>query len=604
MKSNTSGKPPAFDEKYTTSQLLRRLLNYMSSHKKALFPMIGFVLLANPFHVLRPAVVALAFDAIEAGETRDLFIRLVLIYVAVHSLSWIFGVAGGIARLNVMQAVLHDIREDAYRSIHLQDMVLLDNQGTGKLMSRITNDTRQLDGMIMSLMRIVRNAVMATTAFVLIFMRSWQLALLVLVLVPFSYWATRRFSTWNRDASKEWQASIASINAAFQESMAGISVAKAFGQEDKSIAEFSNVNKDSYLHAKRMTGINVAVFPAFSAMKEVVRFALLLVGVFLVVHGYTDNGTILLAIMVFAYFLDPLMVIAMDITAIQSGFSAMERIFSLIDTEPTISSPQHAVHKKLVGKISFEAVDFEYVPGTPVLRDVSFSVAANESVAIVGHTGAGKTTIASLVLRFYDANAGSISIDDIQIRDYDLDSLRSQIGLVSQNVFLFNGTVLENIKYGRPEATEAEITKVLDSLSSRELFDVLPEGLHTTVGERGRGLSIGQRHMIAFARTLLTDPRILILDEATASVDPYTEALIQEGLEHLLQNRTAITIAHRLTTVRNADRIIVLDKGQIVEEGSHDDLLAKEGQYAQLYKKYFHHQSEAWIEEIGEVFAD
>jgi len=301
-------------------------------------------------------------------------------------------------------------------------------------------------------------------------------------------------------------------------------------------------------------------------------------------------------------FLYPLMRVASQISTIQSGFAAMERIFSIIDAEKLVRNPPEPIVRSITGKITFENVYHQYETDTLVLKGINLEIQPGETIAIVGETGAGKTTIASLLMRFYDISQGAIKIDDIDIREYDLQSLRSQIGLVSQDVFLFSGTVLENITYGKPDATLEEVQEVIRIVSADEFIAALPDGLATELGERGKGLSAGQRQMISFARTLLTDPKILILDEATAAVDAYTESKIQDALEKLLANRTSIVIAHRLTTIKNADRIIVLERGQIIEEGNHESLMAKGGHYSKLYETYFKHQSAEWLSEISEVF--
>ena len=247
-------------------------------------------------------------------------------------------------------------------------------------------------------------------------------------------------------------------------------------------------------------------------------------------------------------------------------------------------------------------VYFEYVENTPVLENVNLHIKPGEMIAIVGHTGAGKTTIASLLMRYYEITQGSLKIDNVEVRDFSLASLRSQIGLVSQDVFLFSGTVLDNIRYGKPDASLDEVRAAMIIVSAEEFIDALPDGLQTKLGERGQGLSAGQRQMVSFARTLITDPKILILDEATASVDAYTESRIQTALESLLKGRTSIVIAHRLTTIQNADRIIVIDQGKIVEEGNHDQLVKKKGVYNDLYETYFKHQSAEWIEDISKIY--
>jgi ATP-binding cassette subfamily B protein len=333
-------------------------------------------------------------------------------------------------------------------------------------------------------------------------------------------------------------------------------------------------------------------------------FGLNLFGGWLVLATGIDMEVILLFILLLNRFLYPLMRVGAQISTIQSGFAAMERIFSIIDAEKTIKNPEEPVFQDIKGHVTFDKVYQHYEPDNPVLKNINLAIKPGESIAVVGHTGAGKTTIASLLMRFYDINEGSIKIDGVDIRDYDLHNLRSQVGLVSQDVFLFSGTVLDNIRFGKPDATLEEINEVIRIVEAQEFIDALPDGLETVLGERGKGLSAGQRQMVSFARTLLIDPKILILDEATAAVDAYTESKIQEALEKLLANRTSIVIAHRLTTIKNSDRIIVLDHGEVIEEGDHETLMSNGGPYSELYETYFKHQSAEWISEISEVFSE
>jgi ATP-binding cassette subfamily B protein len=289
------------------------------------------------------------------------------------------------------------------------------------------------------------------------------------------------------------------------------------------------------------------------------------------------------------------MVLSVFFPQLSQGMAAYERILDIIDSEPNVKQNPNAIDiDTLEGEIIFKDIDFCYREGKWVFNGLNLYIKKGEKLAIVGHTGAGKTSLVSLLTRYYEFQGGSIEIDGIDIRDMSLNSFRRNLGNVQQDVFLFSGTIEENIRYGRQDALEEDLWKAIKTVHLEELIEYLPEGLQTTIGERGKGLSAGQQQLVSFARAILTDPRILILDEATSSVDAYTEAIIQEALEELLSNRTSIIIAHRLSTIVNADRIIVMDKGQIVEEGTHKSLLIQGGKYAKLYKQYFEHQSLDW----------
>ncbi|MHA1228404.1 MAG: ABC transporter ATP-binding protein, partial [Candidatus Hodarchaeales archaeon] len=319
--------------------------------------------------------------------------------------------------------------------------------------------------------------------------------------------------------------------------------------------------------------------------------------------GFLSAGTLYVFISLLDRFFFPVTQIVNFYAQIQAGFAGFERILQVIDTEPEVQDLGDVELEKIKGKIEFQDVDFEYVSGTPVLKNFSLTINPGEKLAIVGHTGAGKTSIIAILARFYEFQGGKILIDGINIRDIKLKSYRKHLGIVLQTPFLFNGTIEGNITYGRKDASQEDFQKALEVSRVNEILEYLKDGLQTQVGEGGALLSTGQRQLVSFARALLADPKILILDEATSSVDAYTESMIQESLEELMKGRTSIVIAHRLSTVKNADRIIVLDKGEIIEEGDHASLLAKGGEYATLYNTYFKHQEVTWESEASAVRA-
>ena len=493
---------------------------------------------------------------------------------------------------------------ETYISLQEHDLGFFDVQATGEIMSRITNDSQELNNMITVVGQFVSNFVIVFSVLGIMLAVNWQLGLVTLGMGPVVFLAAFMFRRFSRKTSGKWRAAIAEVNTSFQESVSGISVAKAFGREEKSKEEFEVINNATFQMARRRALALTGIWPVLDGVSVLSIFSINLFGSWLVIQNLASASTIIFFILLLNRFLYPLARVASQISTVQSGFAAMERIFSIVDAEKVVKNPDNPVKRQILGRITFENVNHEYVPNEPVLKNINVNIEPADSIAIVGHTGAGKSTIASLLMRFYDIKDGSIKIDGVDIRDYDIQHLRSQIGLVSQDVFLFSGTVLDNIKFGRPDATIDEVNEVLDIVAAQEFIDALPEGLETELGERGKGLSAGQRQMISFARTLLTDPKILILDEATAAVDAYTESKIQEALDKLLANRTSIVIAHRLTTIQNSDRILVLDNGELVEEGNHVLLMSKGGLYSELYETYFKHQSAEWISEISEVFSD
>ncbi|NHJ87272.1 MAG: ABC transporter ATP-binding protein, partial [Asgard group archaeon] len=523
-------------------------------------------------------------------------------YVGLNLLLWVLQVIQNVLITIITQKVIKRIQVETYKSLQEHDLSFYDKQATGEIMSRLTNDSQELNEMINVVAQFISNFVIVFAVLGIMFFISWQLSLIALGMAPIVFIAGLLFRRFTRRTSGKWRAAIGEVNASIQESVSGISVAKAFGREEKSKDEFDVINNKTFYFARRRAFALTGIWPVMDGITVLGIFSINIFGSWLVLHNFTNTSAILFFILLLNRFLYPLARVASQISTIQSGFAAMERIFSIIDAEKKIKNPANPVFQEIKGHIQFDHVDHEYEPGIPVLHDINLVIKPGESIAIVGQTGAGKTTIASLLMRFYDISSGSLKIDGVDIREYDLHYLRSHIGLVSQDVFLFSGTVLDNIRFSKPDATIAEVNKVIDIVSAREFIDALPDGLETELGERGKGLSAGQRQMISFARTLLSDPKILILDEATAAVDAYTESKIQDALDKLLENRTSIVIAHRLTTVKNSDRIIVLDHGKIIEEGDHETLMSLNGLYSDLYETYFKHQSAEWISEISEVF--
>ncbi len=616
----------SYDRQYSDIELLKRFWRYLKVYKKYLLFIIVGILATAVVTILPPSMVQSAFEAL-ADRTNpfpqaidfmptSLFLWKFQInlwravypyaigYVLLSLFLWLAQVLLGIIVTIVSQKIIKRIQMETYESLQEHDLRYFDTQSTGQIMSRITNDSQELNDMINVVSQFVANFFILFAVLIWMFVVNWRLTFITLGMAPFVFIVAFFFRRITRLTTGKWRASIGEVNASFQESVAGISVAKAFGREKKSKEEFEVINQATFYHAKKRAFAVMGIWPLMDGISTIGVFGITLYGSWLFFGSLASSDVILLFLLLLNRFLYPLVRVASQFSIIQSGFAAMERIFSIVDAKKEITNPANPVSKELQGQITFEDVFHQYVQGELVLNNINLKIQPGESVAVVGHTGAGKTTIASLLMRFYDIFKGSIKIDGVDIRDYDLHNLRSQIGLVSQDVFLFSGTVLDNIRYGSPEASLSQVQEVINIVSAQEFIDALPDGLETELGERGKGLSAGQRQMVSFARTLLTDPKILILDEATAAVDAYTEWKIQEALDKLLADRTSIVIAHRLTTIKNSDRIIVLDQGKIVEEGDHEGLMKEKGLYSELYETYFKHQSAEWIAEISDVFTD
>jgi ATP-binding cassette subfamily B protein len=394
---------------------------------------------------------------------------------------------------------------------------------------------------------------------------------------------------------------MANVNSAIKEAVTGIAIAKNFRQEAAIYGEFEKVNASSFQANVRRGFVLATVFPTLNALAGVGTAIMVYVGGQRSAAGIVSVGAWYLFVTSLDRFWFPLLNLSAFWTQVQNGLSAAERVFALIDAESAVKQAAQNAVPPLKGQIEFNLLGFHYKPDEPVLKEFNLQIQAGENLALVGHTGAGKSTIAKLISRFYEYQSGELLIDGCDIRSFDLTAYRQQLGIVSQTPFLFSGTVMDNIRYARPETGAGEIERISRQIGEGDWFETLPDGLLTEVGERGNRLSMGLRQMVSLMRVLVQRPAIFILDEATASIDPFTESQIQQALGLILKESTSILIAHRLSTVRASDRIIVLRQGQIIEQGHHDHLMTQSGHYAELYSTYFRHQSLDYIEQSAEL---
>jgi ATP-binding cassette subfamily B protein len=491
--------------------------------------------------------------------------------------------------------VLRDMRAQVFRHVHRLSLGYFTKHEAGDIMSRFTNDMDTLQQVIgFGLVQVFQGGLLIFWIIYTMLSKSWAFALISLVTLPLMFIATRWFSGQARKAFRQARQEIGSVNADLQENIAAVREVQAFSREAENIEQFreSNAaNRDANIKAQAFTA---ALAPTLEALSYVSLAIVAAVGGILLLSEQSLFGTSISVGLIITFigytqqFNNPVQQISILWTNLQSAIAGTERIFNLLDAEPGISDKPDAIELPQVqGRVRFNDVWAEYNPGEPVLKGISLSAEPGETIAIVGPTGAGKTTIINLLPRFYDVSAGSVTIDGHDVRDVTAYSLRDQMGIVLQDTFLFSDTVLNNIRFGRPEATDEEVIAAAKLARAHEFIEKLQDGYETVLGERGSGLSQGQRQLLSIARVALTDPRILILDEATSSVDTRTERQIQTALDKLLKGRTSFVIAHRLSTIRNADQVLVLEAGQIIESGTHDSLLAQQGFYYDLYMSQF-----------------
>ena len=593
----------AYDRQYSDRQLLRRIAEYFRPHRKRISWVIFYLLLIAFAGAGIPLFLAYSLNQIGNALNGDLILLFAGGVALLGLLIWLASWARRVLASKAIGDVVMAIRMDGFRAAATIDLSFYDEFSSGRIVSRITSDTREFGDVIVLVTDLISQIGLAMIMVVGLVVVNRELSLYLIGYLPVVFVIALGFRRIARRVTRRGMRAMGNVNAAIKETVSGISVAKNFRQEEGIFGEFDEANQSSFKVNLRRGFILAMVFPTLNAAAAVGTAMLLYVGGMAVANAVIGAGAWYLFFQSLDRLWFPVLNLSAFWTQLQSGLSAAERAFALIDAESKVRQTGNLQVAGLKGKIHFDQVDFRYTDQEVVLNQFDLHVHAGESIALVGHTGAGKSSIAKLVARFYEFQGGSITIDGHDIRDLDLTHYRRQLGIVSQTPFLFSATVAENIRYARPEASDKDIEELARSIGDGSWLETLPQGLATEVGERGGRLSMGQRQLVSLLRVLVQQPAIFVLDEATASIDPFTEWQIQEALSLILKDATSILIAHRLSTIKASDRIIVLDNGQIIEEGDHDALLKQAGHYAQLYNTYFRHQSLAYIEKSREISA-
>ena len=569
--------------------ILKRLIGYLFPFRRSLIIVALMVLLSSAADLLGPYLLRTAIDTHIANQDLPGLFRIVIAGVLLSVTWWFCDRVQRIRMNTVGQTVIYRLREDIFSKLQSLSLGFFAKQDTGDIISKMTNDVNSLNELLSSgLMIILTDVIMIGGILIAMFSLNLELAAISMIVFPLVGILIWTFQKKARPAYLRTRRKIAGVTSRLQESISGMRVIQAFTREDQSMEDFGQANVEN-LQANLQTARIVATFmPLIEIVGAIGTCTVLWYGGLQVMRGELTIGVIVAFLQYINMIFRPLFTLAMFFNSYEGAMAASERIFELIDTPIEIPETEEGIKlPPIEGIVEFKNVTFGYDSENPVLFDINLTVPSRQTVAIVGPTGAGKSTLINLLGRFYDPDEGTVNIDGHNLKEVSPRSLHSQMGIVLQDPFLFSDTVIENIRYGRLDATDEEITESAKAVDAHNFIIRMSEGYNTEVLEGGSNLSMGQKQLISFARALLADPRILVLDEATSSVDPYTELLIKEALEKLLRDRTSFVIAHRLSTVRNADRIVVLDKGRIIEEGTHSELLEKGGLYSQLYTVQF-----------------
>jgi ATP-binding cassette subfamily B protein len=573
-------------------RLMMRILRYLKPYWKLLAVSFFFLMLQTGAQLLGPYITKIAIDRYIAQRDIDGLDLMALAYLSVVLFGFIVVFIQTYTTEYTGQRAMHDLRMEVFSHLQKQDLAYFDRNAIGRLMTRTINDVETLNELFSTgVVGLLGDVSIVFGIAVMMFWLDWQLALVCLAAFPVIIYISRFYRRRAREVYRESRLILGQLNAGLQENLAGVATIQAFGQEERMYRRFQDVNLSYRNVLLRSIRYNAVFFPVIELFSALTIGLLLWYGGQQILANAVQAGVLVAFIQYIQRMYQPIRDLAEKYNVMQAAMASSERIFALLDTPETIMNPSQPKRAaKVAGEVKFQDVWLSYAPGDPVLKGISFHVRPGEKIALVGATGGGKTSIISALCRFYEIERGAILVDGVDIREWDKQDLRSHLGLVLQDVFLFSGDIATNITLRDPRIGEQRMLDAARRAQIAPFVDKLPNRYGEEVQERGSTFSQGQRQLLSFARALAFDPKILILDEATSSVDTQTELLIQEALNELLKNRTALIIAHRLSTIRHADRILVIHKGEIWEDGSHEELLARDGLYARLYDLQYRFQ--------------
>ncbi|BCJ95609.1 sugar ABC transporter ATP-binding protein [Anaerocolumna cellulosilytica] len=570
---------------------IKRLWGYIGRYKLQLIVVFLFALIGNTLYIFTPLLTGQAIDKIIGVGNVDfnglviLLIKLLIIYVLSSLFQWLMSVVSSVAANNT----IHDIRKDAFNKLNTLPLKYYDNHSHGDVISRLTNDIDAIsDGLFQGITQVMSAVVIIAGCFIFMLTISPLITLIVVFITPLCFFIASFIAKHSRKMFAKQSQTVGELNGFVEEMIGNQKIVKAFGYEDRAYKSFKEINDRLYKAGQKAQWYSSLTNPTTRLVNNIAYVSVTIIGGFLALAAKLSIGNIASFLNYSNQFAKPINEITSITSQIQAAFASAERVFALLDEEPEIPvNVPEAELKDCQGRVSFNGVSFSYRPEVPLIKNLNLEVEKGNMVAIVGPTGSGKTTLVNLLMRFYDINGGEIKIDGTNIYQVNRDNLRQTIGMVLQESWLFSGTVADNISYGKPEATRAEIIEAAKAAKAHSFISKLPNGYDTIIDEDGGNLSQGQKQLLTIARVLIIDPPMLILDEATSSIDTRTEINIQKAFSKMMEGKTSFIIAHRLSTIKEADIILVLKNGDIIEQGSHEELLQKKGFYHTLYYSQF-----------------